>query len=126
MQYEEMLPYRSLDSRGMMDRMVLRDTDFGVTGDGGEMRVGYSTVGSFQTPLSGAIRVAGPLAPMAWISLSAARVETPLTYASWMVAAKVLTEVRRGSRKLGRQLPSRSLGMSSGIVPTRVSQSRRR
>ena len=42
--YEGMLRYRRLVSRGMMDRMVLRDADFGVTGGGGEMRVGNRTV----------------------------------------------------------------------------------
>lgn len=42
--YEGMLRYRRLVSKGMMDRMVLRDADYGVAGGGGEMRVGNRTV----------------------------------------------------------------------------------
>lgn len=42
--YAGMLQYRRLVSMGMMDRMVLQDADFGVTGDGNEMRIGSRTV----------------------------------------------------------------------------------
>ena len=42
--YEGMLQYRRLVSMGMMDRMVLQDADFGVTGGGDEMRIGSRTV----------------------------------------------------------------------------------
>jgi defect-in-organelle-trafficking protein DotC len=42
--YEGMLQYRRLVSMGMMDRMVLQDADFGVTGGGNEMRIGSRTV----------------------------------------------------------------------------------
>ena len=42
--YEGMLQYRRLVSMGMMDRMVLQDADFGVTGSGDEMRIGSRTV----------------------------------------------------------------------------------
>ena len=43
--YEGMLEYRRLVSLGMMDRMVLRKADLGVTGGGGGMRIGSRTVG---------------------------------------------------------------------------------
>lgn len=39
-----MLQYRRLVAHGMMDRMVLADADFGVTGENGEMRIGSRTV----------------------------------------------------------------------------------
>lgn len=42
--YEGMLQYRRLVSMGMMDRMVLQEADFGVTGSGDEMRIGSRTV----------------------------------------------------------------------------------
>lgn len=42
--YEGMLQYRRLVSMGMMDRMVLAQADFGVTGGGNEMRIGSRTV----------------------------------------------------------------------------------
>jgi defect-in-organelle-trafficking protein DotC len=42
--YAGMLQYRRLVSMGMMDRMVLQDADFGVTGGGDEMRIGSRTV----------------------------------------------------------------------------------
>ena len=42
--YGGMLQYRRLVALGMMDRMVVRDADFGVTGGGGEMRIGSRTV----------------------------------------------------------------------------------
>lgn len=42
--YEGMLQYRRLVAMGMMDRMVLQDADFGVTGGGDEMRIGSRTV----------------------------------------------------------------------------------
>lgn len=42
--YEGMLQYRRLVSMGMMDRMVLQDADFGVTGGGTELRIGSRTV----------------------------------------------------------------------------------
>jgi defect in organelle trafficking protein DotC len=42
--YTGMLQYRRLVSQGMMDRMVLADADFGVTGGDGEMRIGSRTV----------------------------------------------------------------------------------
>lgn len=42
--YEGMLQYRRLVSMGMMDRMVLAQADFGVTGGGDEMRIGSRTV----------------------------------------------------------------------------------
>lgn len=42
--YEGMLQYRRLVSMGMMDRMVLQEADFGVTGGGDEMRIGSRTV----------------------------------------------------------------------------------
>ena len=42
--YGGMLQYRRLVALGMMDRIVVRDADFGVTGGGGEMRVGSRTV----------------------------------------------------------------------------------
>lgn len=42
--YEGMLQYRRLVAMGMMDRMVLQDADFGVTGGGNEMRIGSRTV----------------------------------------------------------------------------------
>lgn len=52
--YTGMLQYRRLVSQGMMDRMVLADADFGVTGSGDEMRIGSRMVrlvseASFQT-----------------------------------------------------------------------------
>lgn len=42
--YEGMLQYRRLVSMGMMDRIVIEDADFGVTGGGDEMRIGSRTV----------------------------------------------------------------------------------
>lgn len=42
--YTGMLQYRRLVSQGMMDRMVLADADFGVTGENGTMRIGSRTV----------------------------------------------------------------------------------
>ncbi|MCE6959681.1 type IV secretion system DotC family protein [Cereibacter sphaeroides] len=42
--YTGMLQYRRLVDLGMMDRMVLADADFGVTGENGEMRIGSRTV----------------------------------------------------------------------------------
>jgi len=42
--YEGMLQYRRLVSMGMMDRMVLAQADFGVTGGGDELRIGSRTV----------------------------------------------------------------------------------
>ena len=42
--YEGMLQYRRLVSMGMMERMVLQDADFNVTGGGTEMRIGSRTV----------------------------------------------------------------------------------
>lgn len=39
-----MLQYRRLVAHGMMDRMVLANADFGVTGTNGEMRIGSRTV----------------------------------------------------------------------------------
>ena len=42
--YAGMLEYRRLVSQGMMDRLVLRDADYGVTGGGEEMRIGERTV----------------------------------------------------------------------------------
>jgi defect in organelle trafficking protein DotC len=42
--YTGMLQYRRLVAQGMMDRMVLADADFGVTGTDGEMRIGSRTV----------------------------------------------------------------------------------
>lgn len=42
--YTGMLQYRRLVSQGMMDRMVLADADFGVTGENGIMRIGSRTV----------------------------------------------------------------------------------
>lgn len=41
---EGMLQYRRLVSMGMMDRMVLADADFGVTGGGNVMRIGARTI----------------------------------------------------------------------------------
>lgn len=42
--YTGMLQYRRLVAQGMMDRMVLEDANFGVTGSGGEMRIGNRNV----------------------------------------------------------------------------------
>jgi defect-in-organelle-trafficking protein DotC len=42
--FEGMLQYRRLVAQGMMDRMVIADADFGVTGAGNEMRIGDRTV----------------------------------------------------------------------------------
>lgn len=42
--YGGMMQYRRLVALGMMDRMVLADADFGVTGGGNEMRIGSRTV----------------------------------------------------------------------------------
>lgn len=42
--YSGMLEYRRMVSLGMIDRMVLQDADFGVTGGGNEMRIGERTV----------------------------------------------------------------------------------
>jgi defect-in-organelle-trafficking protein DotC len=42
--YTGMLQYRRLVAHGMMDRMVLEDADFGVTGGGNEMRIGNRNV----------------------------------------------------------------------------------
>lgn len=42
--FEGMLQYRRLVSLGMMDQMVLQQADFGVTGEGNEMRIGSRTV----------------------------------------------------------------------------------
>ena len=42
--YMGMLQYRRLVAQGMMDRMVLADADFGVTGGDGVMRIGSRTV----------------------------------------------------------------------------------
>lgn len=42
--FEGMLQYRRLVAQGMMDRMVIADADFGVTGSNGEMRIGDRTV----------------------------------------------------------------------------------
>ena len=39
-----MLQYRRLVAQGMMDRMILANADFGVTGSGNEMRIGSRTV----------------------------------------------------------------------------------
>ena len=42
--YTGMLQYRRLVALGMMDRMVIRDRDLGITGTGTEMRIGSRTV----------------------------------------------------------------------------------
>ena len=42
--YGGMQQYRRLVALGMMDRIVVRDADFGATGGGGEMRIGSRTV----------------------------------------------------------------------------------
>lgn len=42
--YEGMLQYRRMVARGMINRMVIADADFGVTGSNGEMRIGDRTV----------------------------------------------------------------------------------
>lgn len=60
-----MLQYRRLVAQGMMDRMVLADADFGVTGEDGQMRIGSRTVrivddAEFQTdPLRWRVRSVG-------------------------------------------------------------------
>lgn len=42
--YEGMLQYRRMAAMGMVDRLVLQDADFGVTGQGNEMRIGSRSV----------------------------------------------------------------------------------
>lgn len=64
--YAGMLEYRQLVAQGMMDRMVLADADFGVTGQKGVMRIGSKTVrivsdAAFQTdPTKWKVRISGP------------------------------------------------------------------
>lgn len=64
--YEGMLQYRRLVNMGMMDRMVLQEADFGVTGGGNEMRIGSRTVrivsdAQFDAnPLRWSVREVGP------------------------------------------------------------------
>ena len=55
-----------------------------------------------------------------------ARVETPLTYASWITAVSAFSTALRGSRKDGKYEPVRSLGMRSSTFPARACQSRSR
>ena len=66
------------------------------------------------------------LQPSCSTSRSTLRVEMPLTEASWTTATRACSARRRGSRKLGKTDPVRSLGMASSSSPTRVSQRRGR
>jgi hypothetical protein len=59
--------------------------------------------------------------PIALTSSSTDRVETPWIYASWITATSAFSAVRRGSRKPGKYVPRRSLGIRRSIDPARVS-----
>lgn len=66
-----------------------------------------------------------PSIPRVRTRASTLRVLTPWTYASWTTATRARSARRRGSiSQPGKYEPRRSLGMSSSIVPARVSQSR--
>jgi hypothetical protein len=62
-----------------------------------------------------------PDMPIALTSSSTDRVETPWIYASWITATSAFSAVRRGSRKPGKYVPRRSLGIRRSIDPARVS-----
>ena len=64
--------------------------------------------------------------PRASTRSSTRRVLTPATYASWTTERRARSARRRGSSRLGKYEPSRTLGIARPIVPTRVSQRRSR
>jgi hypothetical protein len=64
--------------------------------------------------------------PRASTRSSTRRVLTPATHASWTTLRRARSARRRGSSRLGKYEPSRTLGMARPIVPTRVSQRRSR
>ena len=67
-----------------------------------------------------------PAIPSERTRSSTRRVETPATYASQTTASRARSARRRGSSRLGKYEPSRTRGMASSIVPTRVSHGRAR
>jgi hypothetical protein len=68
-----------------------------------------------------------PSMPRVRTRASTLRVETPSTYASATTANRARSARRRGSSsQSGKYEPRRSLGISSSIVPARVSQARAR
>ena len=64
--------------------------------------------------------------PRAPTRSSTLRVDTPWTNASMITAHRARSMRRRGSRREGKKLPWRSLGMASSTSPALVDSSRER
>lgn len=68
-----------------------------------------------------------PVIPRAWTSSSTLRVDIPPIQDSWIITAVSACSVSwRGSRKLGKYVPWRSLGTRRSSVPKRVCSVRSR
>jgi hypothetical protein len=52
-----------------------------------------------------------PVGPITCTRSSTLRIDTPAIHASWMTAMSAFSEVLRGSRKGGKELPCRCLGI---------------
>ena len=61
-----------------------------------------------------------PVIPIDCTKASTFRVETPFIQASWITALRAFSDSLRASKKGGKYVPSRSLGMRRSNVPRRV------